>query len=70
MESFEGSVETLPSLPSLLLYSMSQPAPSIVDRTKNWIRLLKRQSRSPAIRPDEKTGGGALIDPLSLSTIC
>ncbi|KAF7770806.1 hypothetical protein Agabi119p4_6780 [Agaricus bisporus var. burnettii] len=35
---------------------MTLPSPSIVDRTKNWLRLLSRRSRSPSIRPDQQIG--------------
>ncbi|EKM81431.1 hypothetical protein AGABI1DRAFT_125818 [Agaricus bisporus var. burnettii JB137-S8] len=34
---------------------MALPAPSIVDRTKNWLRLLGRQSQS-SIRPNQQIG--------------
>ncbi|EKM81463.1 hypothetical protein AGABI1DRAFT_105043 [Agaricus bisporus var. burnettii JB137-S8] len=33
---------------------MTLPAPSIVDRTKNWLRLLSRRSPSPSIRPNQQ----------------
>jgi hypothetical protein len=49
---------------------MSRPAPSIINRTKNWIKLLNRRSRSGTIHPDEKTSGGALTYLTSLSEIC
>jgi hypothetical protein len=71
----ESNIE-FPSLPSFTTFpavqqpSMSRPAPSIIDRTKNWIKLLNRRSGSGTIRPDEKTNGGALTYLTSLSEIC
>ncbi|KAF7770782.1 hypothetical protein Agabi119p4_6756 [Agaricus bisporus var. burnettii] len=39
--------------------AMSLPAPTIVDRTKKWLRLLSQRSRSPSIRPDQQIGTGS-----------
>ncbi|XP_006459710.1 hypothetical protein AGABI2DRAFT_116669 [Agaricus bisporus var. bisporus H97] len=37
---------------------MSQHSPSVVDRTKSWLRLFKRQ-RSPSIHPGQHSGSFA-----------
>ncbi|XP_006457631.1 hypothetical protein AGABI2DRAFT_189090 [Agaricus bisporus var. bisporus H97] len=41
---------------------MSLPVPSIADRTKNWLRLLKRRPRSSSIRPVEGTEPYTCLD--------
>ncbi|EKM75522.1 hypothetical protein AGABI1DRAFT_123180 [Agaricus bisporus var. burnettii JB137-S8] len=41
---------------------MSLPVPSIADRTKNWLRLLKRRPRPSSIRPVEGTEPYTCLD--------